>query len=97
MLSGAANISRGWPAIHVLQLAGNQKLHTPSSNSPGDDVVLTAVEHPPRIGEARPIAALLPEILARYGLAASHPPTAIARVAPPHEVGHADAAVDLSV
>ncbi|HEY2411949.1 MAG TPA: hypothetical protein VGI40_06890 [Pirellulaceae bacterium] len=69
MLSGTANISRGWPAIHVLKLASDQKINTKSpSESSSDDVVLSAVEHPPRIGETRPIAALLPEVLARYGL-----------------------------
>jgi hypothetical protein len=69
MLSGTANISRGWPAIHVLKLASDQKLNTKSpSESTGDDVVLSAVEHPPRIGETRSIAALIPNVLARYGL-----------------------------
>jgi hypothetical protein len=69
MLSGAANISRGWPAIQVLKLASDQKVNVKSpSEFIGDDVVLSALEHPPRIGEIRPIAALLPDVLARYGL-----------------------------
>jgi hypothetical protein len=69
MLSGTGNISRGWPAIHVFKLASDQKLTAKSPlEAAGDDIVLSAVEHPPRIGETRPIAALLPEVLARYGL-----------------------------
>jgi hypothetical protein len=69
MLSGAANISRGWPAIQVLNLAGNQnvKFKSPPEMA-GDEVVLSALQHPPRVGETRSIAALLPDVLARYGL-----------------------------
>jgi hypothetical protein len=69
MLSGTTNISRGWPAIHVFKLASDQKLAAKSPiQAAGDDIVLTAVEHPPRTRETRPIAALLPDVLARYGL-----------------------------
>jgi hypothetical protein len=69
MLSGAANVSRGLPAIGVLSLAGNQRLKAKSPvEIAGDEVVLTAVENPPRTNETRPIAALIPDVLARYGL-----------------------------
>jgi hypothetical protein len=34
------------------------------------EAVLAGVGHPPRVGEVRPIGALLPEVLARYGLEA---------------------------
>jgi hypothetical protein len=73
MLSGAANISRGWPAIQVLKLASDQKLTAKTAlEVAADEVLLSAVEHPPRIGETRPIAALLPDVLARYGLSATN-------------------------
>lgn len=78
MLSGTANISHGWPAIHVLKLASDQKLTAKSpSEAAGDDVLLSGVEHPPRIGETRPIAALLPDVLARYGLKVADAQTSI--------------------
>jgi len=38
-----------------------------------DDVLLAAVTHPPRIGETRLIAALMPQVLARYGLTENAP------------------------
>jgi len=77
MISGAANISRGWPAIHVFDLANDQKRSAKSpSQLAGDEVILAAVEHPPRIGETRPIAALLPYVLARYGLNTTNAPPA---------------------
>src|SRR5262249_53188833 len=75
MLSGAANLSRGLPAIGVLSLAGNQRLKTKSPvEIAGDDVLLAAVENPPRICETRSIGALIPDVLARYGLNAAQGP-----------------------
>jgi len=69
MLSGAANVSSGLPAIGVLHLAGDRKLTAKSTvEIAGDEVVLTSVENPPRTCETRPIAALIPDVLARYGL-----------------------------
>jgi len=69
MLSGTANISRGLPAISVLHLAGDRRLNVKSPTEiTSDEVVLTAVENPPRTCETRPLAALIPDVLARYGL-----------------------------
>jgi hypothetical protein len=36
-------------------------------------MILAAASHPPRIGETRPLAALMPQVLALYGLAGGSP------------------------
>jgi hypothetical protein len=64
--------SRSLPATAVFQLSPRRPVEAPSSK--GDDVLLAAVTHPPRIGETRPIGALLPSILAGYGVAQSSEP-----------------------
>jgi hypothetical protein len=98
MISGAADISRGWPAVHVLKVANDQKLNAKSpSEIAGDDVVLSAVEHPPRIGETRPIAALLPDVLARYGLTATVSPPADAAAAAYFAQARGETSIDVSV
>ena len=62
--------NRGLPATVVLRMKGDQPVEArKSGNAAGDEVLLASVTHPPRIGEARPIGALMPEVLARYGLA----------------------------
>jgi hypothetical protein len=62
--------NKGFPAIAVLRLTANKPVAPAADRSAqADDVILAAVEHPPRIGQTRPISALLPEVLARYGLA----------------------------
>ena len=71
MISGVS-VSRGWPAMGVWELAGNRRLERKSSaETAGDEVVLAAVENPPRTGETRAIGALIPDVLARYGLNAA--------------------------
>jgi hypothetical protein len=66
----AAGLTRGWPATVILRLNGQQQLVAPvSRNAEAEEALVAAVAFPPRVGEVRPIAALLPEILARYGLA----------------------------
>ena len=68
MIHGAS-FSRGWPATGVWELAGNRRIEAKSPlETAGDEVVLAAVANPPRICETRPIAALIPDVLARYGL-----------------------------
>jgi hypothetical protein len=57
---------RSPPATIVFQLSPRRPVE--ASSRQADDVVLAAVTHPPRIGEARSVAALIPEVLARYGL-----------------------------
>ena len=69
MLSGALNISHGLPAIGILNLASNRNLNVrPSVEVAGDEVLLSAIENPPRIGDVRPISTLMADVLARYGL-----------------------------
>lgn len=98
MLSGTVNISRGWPAIQVLNLASHQP---PEAKSPaeltGDDVVLSAVQHPPRIGETRPIAALIPDVLARYGLTVTNPSPANLPAGPDFNTAAVERTIDVSV
>ena len=68
--SAAVGSTRGLPATTVLRLTGKRPLKAPSSrNAEADEAILAAVTHPPRVGEIRPIAALMPDVLARYGLA----------------------------
>jgi len=55
------------PATTVLRLTNARPMQV-ISDCRADDVLLTAVTHPPRIGETCPIAALMPQVLARYGL-----------------------------
>ena len=59
--------SGAFPATTVLRMTSDRPLK-PIANHEADDLVLAAVTHPPRIGEPRPIAALMPQVLARYGI-----------------------------
>jgi hypothetical protein len=69
MLTAASPITTGFPAINVLRLNANRRVESrPATAIAADEVLLTAVQHPPRIGETRPIAQILPAVLARYGL-----------------------------
>jgi hypothetical protein len=56
------------PAIAVLRLSRENPVQA-NRNDDAEEALLAAVTHPPRIGETRPIAALMPELLARYGIA----------------------------
>lgn len=63
-------MSKGWPATAVVSLAGGRVVATREPlRSTSDELLLVSVSHPPRIGETRSIAALMPQVLARYGLA----------------------------
>ena len=63
----ATDFPHGWPATAVIRLAPQRRVERQSPLEAGaDDVVLAALEHPPRIGEIRPLAAILPQVLARY-------------------------------
>jgi hypothetical protein len=63
-------VARGLPATAVLRLAGDRPVERRrTGSSAGDEALLAAIRHPPRIGETRPIAALMPHVLAQYGLA----------------------------
>jgi hypothetical protein len=71
-MNGTSSVggSRGLPATAVLRLTGNQPVGPRRiGNAAGDEALLAAVTHPPRVGEAQPIAALMPHVLAQYGLA----------------------------
>jgi hypothetical protein len=57
----------GMPATRVMRLDKDRTI-SGGHHVKTDEVLLAAVIHPPRIGEVRPIAALMPEVLARYGL-----------------------------
>jgi hypothetical protein len=63
-------INRGWPATAVLKLASDRPVRAREPQcTAGDELLLASVRHSPRIGQAQPIAALMPQVLARYGLA----------------------------
>jgi hypothetical protein len=61
-----------FPATTVLRLTNDRPMKV-TVDRRADDVLLAAVTHPPRIGEPCPIAALMPQVLARYGLAEEAP------------------------
>lgn len=65
----AAGLARGWPATAVFRLDKQRVVVAGSRNADAEEALVAAVAFPPRVGEVRPIAALLPDVLARYGLA----------------------------
>lgn len=66
--------SAGLPATTILNLSPARPMAPRlKGNATADDALLAGVARPPRIGEARPLGALLPQVLARYGLADSAP------------------------
>ena len=67
-------LSTGLPATTVLRIASDRPFRAPpAANIAADDVLLAAVTYPPRVGEVLPIASLLPDVLARYGLKKASP------------------------
>jgi hypothetical protein len=64
--------ANGLAATAIVQLRAHQPITTRPIAAKGDDVVLAAVQYPPRTGDVRPIASLLPQVLARYGLPVEH-------------------------
>ena len=65
----AAGLAKGWPATAIFRLDRQQFVAPGSRNTAAGEALMAAVAFPPRTGEVRPIGALLPEVLARYGLA----------------------------
>ena len=65
----ATSAYRGLPATTVICLSPQRQVNADYSREMGGGAsVLAAVAHPPRGGEPRPLGALVPEVLARYGL-----------------------------
>jgi len=62
-------MSRGWPAIEVVRLAADRPMTESQRSDAADETLVAGVGRPPRIREPRPIAALMPQVLASYGLA----------------------------
>jgi hypothetical protein len=63
----SVEMGRGLPASAVLRLRSDRPVEVPRSSA-GDEMILAGVSYPPRVGEVRKLAALMPEVLARYGL-----------------------------
>jgi hypothetical protein len=59
---------RGFPATAVVKLTPHQAARPSNGRPRGSETVLAAVANPPRGGEPRPLAALVPQVLERYGL-----------------------------
>ena len=59
---------RGFPATAVVKLTPYQAARPHEGRQRGGETVLAAVSNPPRGGEPRPLAALVPQVLERYGL-----------------------------
>ena len=69
MIGSTTGFSRGWPATSVLRLTAERPVERrPEMERRGAEVVLVAVQNPPRIGEVRPISSLVSQVLERYGL-----------------------------
>jgi hypothetical protein len=64
----AASGYRGLPATRVICLSPQRQMDVESPRRAGGETVLAAVAYPPRGGEPRSLGALVPEVLARYGL-----------------------------
>ena len=72
----SAALGAGFPAIHVLRLTADRPVPTrPNARQAAEEVIQLAVQHPPRIGEARSISQLMAEVLARHGLREGCQPT----------------------
>ena len=68
-MNGVTGARMSLPATAVLRLTGDRPMTIPPTrNAEADEALLAAVTHPPRVGDVRPIAALMPDVLARYGL-----------------------------
>lgn len=96
MLHGASQVVHGLPAITILRLTPDRPVNSrPAPEIEAEELILTAVEHPPRVGETRSISMLIPEVLARYGLgesAASSTPGTPQRA---FATGNSDKSIDL--
>ena len=55
------------PATTVLQLSPNRPLRAVAQTR-GQETLLAAVRYPPRASQVQPLADLLPDVLASYGL-----------------------------
>jgi len=64
----------GMPATTVVRLSTDRPAAASNRRSAGAETILAAVSHPPRGSDPRPLAALLPQVLAQYGLT-GHPAT----------------------
>jgi hypothetical protein len=63
----AGGFRAGLPAIDVVRLMANRQAAGQLSRSmTAAEIVLETVKNPPRVGEARRIGDLMPEVLARY-------------------------------
>jgi hypothetical protein len=69
----ATSAFRGLPATTVICLSPQRQMDADRGRGSGDVTVLAAVAYPPRGGEPRPLGALVPEVLARYGLGQDPP------------------------
>ena len=70
----ATSAYRGLPATTVICLSPQRQVNADYSREMGGgETVLAAAAHPPRGGEPRPLSALVPEVLARYGLSQEVP------------------------
>jgi hypothetical protein len=66
-MNGVSHLRSALPATTVLRVGPGRPMPA-SRNARGAETVLAAVQHPPRRAEVSPLGALLPEVLARYGI-----------------------------
>lgn len=66
----ASGTGRGLPATAVFCLSPRLLVPIERTATRGSETLLAAIACPPRAGEPRLLGALVPEVLARYGLAA---------------------------
>ena len=71
-MNGVSNFRGALPATTVLRIGPERPLRT-NRESRGAETVMVAVNHPPRRAEVSALGALLPEVLARYGIEDARP------------------------
>jgi hypothetical protein len=64
------------PATTIFKLSAQRPVQVSGGTQRGQETVLAAVQNPPRASQARPLADLLPEVLAAYGLGTTDAETA---------------------
>jgi hypothetical protein len=71
-MNGVSGLKSGFPATTVIRISAGRCFQSPPSAASAE-TLLAAVRYPPRTAEVTPLSALLPQVLAKYGL--DLPPT----------------------
>ena len=69
-MNGVSGLQTGLPATTVIRLSAGRPIPVPALRHPAAaaTTLLAAVCHPRRMAQVTPLSALLPQVLASYGL-----------------------------